>query len=650
MSTERVRAIICPAIISKEFLDAIDSTIADPEAAAVILEFEGGENAASLECFLASFPFVDQLRVLLRKLEVSGKPVAGVVHRSLIGLPFEIALACHARFVADQNARLGFPFLRFGQLPVIGSTQRLPRLVGIETAAAILLREELLDTQSAQELHLVTLCIDDLRARALEWAQANSSIRQPWDLADRPTINTQSVQGRQTLQSLFLKLRHKAPPEDTGSAALLRCFHDGLERSVDAGIRLEAEEGRRVRTSVAVRNRLHVLHHLRSKALKRSTQAAGQIRQIGVLGAGAMGTGIAFTAAKRGCNVCLFDVFPEALERSIQRIKHLGKRESNELLNRVSFVGDPRLLSQCEFVIEAVFEKPDIKRAILRTVSELVRPDTILSSNTTTLPISDLAMACRCPGNFIGTHFFSPVDRMELLEIVIGTQTSTEAINGAFRLARTLGKVPVVVRDGPGFYTSRVVAAYTQEALFLLREGVSPWFIDNVAQNGGMIVGPLAMADLLSLDLLLDIFRSLGEHGRGSAKYANESVEILQQFTSHGRLGRKTSGGIYDYAEKDRKIDWPGLKDYFPPSPQAPSPEEITQRLFLIQTIETLHALRENILDDPETADLASVLGWSYPAFRGGVMRYKDDLGEEQFQNLRRSLESKHGARFALPG
>jgi 3-hydroxyacyl-CoA dehydrogenase/enoyl-CoA hydratase/3-hydroxybutyryl-CoA epimerase len=330
-------------------------------------------------------------------------------------------------------------------------------------------------------------------------------------------------------------------------------------------------------------------------------------------------------------------------------MEHLGKQQAKEILSHVSFVGDPGSLSPCEFVIEAVFEKPETKRSILETVSQLVDPDTILSSNTTTLPISELAEACQRPGNFIGTHFFSPVDRMELLEIVIGTRTSTEAIDGAFRLARTLGKVPIVVRDGPGFYTSRVVAAYTQEALFLLREGVSPWFIDNVAQNGGMIVGPLAIADLLSLDLLLDIFQSLAEHGRGCAKHGNESVAILQKFTAHGRLGRKTGGGIYDYAGKGQKSDWPGLSDYFPPSRQAPSPEEISRRLFVIQTIETLHALRESILDDPETADLASVLGWSYPAFRGGVMRYMDDLGEERFRRICQSFESRHGPRFAVP-
>lgn len=649
MSTDRIRVIRCPPIISKEFLNAIDSAIGDPEVAGVILEFEGEENAAGLESLLDSLPLVDQLRVALRKLEACAKPVAGIVHGSLIGIPFEIALACHARFVADQNAKIGFPFLRFGQLPVLGSTQRLPRLVGIETAAGILVGEELLDAQVAQELKLVALCASDMKVRAQAWVEANSSVKQPWDLAEQSTVNSQSVQNRQTLQSLFLKLRHKTPPEDTVSVALLRCFHDGLERSIDAGIRLEAEEGKRVRDSAAARNRLRVLHRIRAKALSRSTGAAGQVKRLGVLGAGMMGTGIAFTAARAGCSVCLFDVSQEALERSLQRIRHLGKKESNELPDRISFVHDPGSLSQCEFVIEAVFEKPEIKRAILRTASELVGPETVLASNTTTLPISGLAMACKRPGNFIGTHFFSPVDRMELLEIVIGAQTSTEAISGALRLAKTLGKVPIVVRDGPGFYTSRVVAAYVQEALFLLREGVSPWFIDNVAQNGGMSVGPLAMADLLSLDLLLDIFQSLGEHGRGSAKYANESVEILHQFTSRNRLGRKTGRGIYDYDEKGIKTDWPGLKDCFPPCPQAPRPEEIAQRLFLIQTIETLHALRENILDDSETADLASVLGWSYPAFRGGVMRYRDALGEERFQVLCQSLQLKHGPRFSVP-
>ena len=647
MSTDRT--ITYPSILSGEFVDTIDSTVEDQTVAVVILEFAGEENEASLESFLASLPLADRLRVALRKLETCGKPVAAVAHHSLIGLPFEIALTCHARFVAGQNARFGFPFLRFGQLPVLGSTQRLPHLVGIEETAAILLREELLDTRRAQELRLVTTCTGDPRAHALVWAQANSPVKQPWDVAGQSTINSQSVPNRQTLQSLYLRLRQKTPPEDTGSAALLRCFHDGLERSVDAGIRLEAEAGKRVRDSVAACNRLRTLYRLRGKALSRSTQTAGRITNIGVVGAGTMGTGIAFTAAKQGCNVRLFDAFPEALERSQRRMEHLGKQQVKEILSRVSFVGDPGSLSPCEFVIEAVFEKPETKRSILETVSQLVDPGTILSSNTTTLPISGLAEACRRPGNFIGTHFFSPVDRMELLEIVIGTRTSTEAIDGAFRLARTLGKVPIVVRDGPGFYTSRVVAAYAQEALFLMREGVSPWFIDNVAQNGGMIVGPLAMADLLSLDLLLDIFQSLAEHGRGCAKHGNESVAILQKFTAHGRLGRKTGGGIYDYAGKGQKSDWPGLRDYFPPSRQAPSPEEISQRLFVIQTIETLHALRENILDDPETADLASVLGWSYPAFRGGVMRYMDDMGEERFRRICRSLESRHGPRFAVP-
>jgi 3-hydroxyacyl-CoA dehydrogenase/enoyl-CoA hydratase/3-hydroxybutyryl-CoA epimerase len=346
MSTDRT--IPCPSILPGEFIDTIDSTIEDQAVAVVILEFVGEENEASLESFLASLPLADRLRVALRKLETCGKLVAAVAHRSLIGLPFEIALACHARFVAGQNARFGFPFLRFGQLPVLGTTQRLPHLVGIEEAAAILLREELLDTRRAHELRLVTTCTGDPRAHALAWAQATSPVKQPWDTAGQSTINSQSVPNRQTLQSLYLRLRHKTPPEDTGSSALLRCFHDGLERSsVDAGIRLEAEAGKRVRDSVAACNRLRTLHRLRGKALSRSIQTAGRIINVGVVGAGTMGTGIAFTAAKQGCNVCLFDAFPEALERSQRRMEHLGKQQVKEILSRVSFVGDPGSLSPC---------------------------------------------------------------------------------------------------------------------------------------------------------------------------------------------------------------------------------------------------------------------------------------------------------------
>ena len=239
---------------------------------------------------------------------------------------------------------------------------------------------------------------------------------------------------------------------------------------------------------------------------------------------------------------------------------------------------------------------------------------------------------------------------MELLEIVVGEKTVPETINRALLLAKALQKTPVIVRDGPGFFTSRVVAAYLQEALLMLREGVSPWLIDNVAQNAGMILGPLTVADLISLDLLTDIFKSLAMHRRGAANYAPESIMILQEFTSRSRLGRKSGAGIYDYGPGKERIHSDESVRVFAPAVNQPSFEEIERRLFVIQTLEALHAVREGIIEDFAMADLASVLGWNYPAHRGGVMSYIDFVGRAEFERVRAGLQRKLGDRFALPG
>jgi 3-hydroxyacyl-CoA dehydrogenase/enoyl-CoA hydratase/3-hydroxybutyryl-CoA epimerase len=253
------------------------------------------------------------------------------------------------------------------------------------------------------------------------------------------------------------------------------------------------------------------------------------------------------------------------------------------------------------------------------------------------------------PERFLGMHFFAPVDRMELVEIVVGEKTAPVTIERALVLAKALDKTPVIVRDGPGFFTSRVVAAYLQEALFMLREGVSPWLIDNATQNASMILGPLTVADLTSLDLLTDIFESLATHRRGAARYAAESIMILKEFTSRSRLGRKSGAGIYNYNSSQERVDWPELSRVFAPATDPPGAREIEQRLFVIQTIEALHAMREGIIQDPAMADLASVLGWSYPAHRGGVISYIDFVGRTEFERLRTGLQQKFGERFALP-
>jgi 3-hydroxyacyl-CoA dehydrogenase/enoyl-CoA hydratase/3-hydroxybutyryl-CoA epimerase len=372
-----------------------------------------------------------------------------------------------------------------------------------------------------------------------------------------------------------------------------------------------------------------------------------------------MGTGIACAAARSGCEVVLVDVAQLALDRSLQRLQKLAEPDSAagetpgeapacfvQLIHPSTSIN---AFADCEFIVEAIFERPDLKKAALSEISTVVDSRTVLASNTTTLPISELATAVSNPDRFLGAHFFAPADRMELLEIIMGETTSREAVDRALQLAGVMSKTPIVVRDGPGFFTSRVVMAYIQEALLMLREGISPWLIDNVAQNAGMVLGPLTVADLTSLDLLANIFESLATHGRGMARNASDSLEILRQFTTRSRLGRKTRAGIYDYSPNYERVDWPDLKHLYAPSADEPLPLEIEQRLFVSQAIEALHALHEGIIDDPAIADLASVLGWSYPAARGGVLSYIEFVSADAFEHTRQKLQQKFGDRYVRP-
>jgi 3-hydroxyacyl-CoA dehydrogenase / enoyl-CoA hydratase / 3-hydroxybutyryl-CoA epimerase len=377
-----------------------------------------------------------------------------------------------------------------------------------------------------------------------------------------------------------------------------------------------------------------------------------------VLGAGLMGTGIAYTAARAGCEVVLVDNSQAALDRSLERTQKIARQDARSgpvknaaptALDRIHRTLEVGSLARCDFIVEAIFERASLKKAMLAEIAAVAHPQAGLASNTTTLPVSDLGSACLHPERFLGMHFFAPVERMELLEIVVGEKTAPETIERAFVLAKALDKTPVIVRDGPGFFTSRVVAAYLHEALFMLRQGVSPWLIDNATQNAGMILGPLTVADLTSLDLLTDIFESLAAHRRGTARYAAESIMILKELTSRSRLGRKSGAGIYNYNSSQERVDWPELSRVFAPATDPPDAQEIEQRLFVIQTIEALHAMREGIIQDPAMADLASVLGWSYPAHRGGVISYIDFAGRTEFERMRAGLQQKFGERFALP-
>src|SRR5271165_1829206 len=651
MNSESVARIICELPLNLELADGIEAALANPKTSVLLIEFHTRPDSERIEVeqILGGDPLIGRLRGLLRQMEQGFKPIVALVFESLGGLQLEIALACHARFAGSRTIKLGFPWLKYGLMPIVGGTQRLPRLCGIGLAARMVLQGERVAAAEGAAAGLIELSHHSLPEAALEWTKAHPEPRQPWDQVS-PELSpaySQSSSNRLILEKIYLKLRRRVTPEETDPTVILRCLQDGLERSIDAGIRLEAEQWSLVRDSRSTVSRVNTLHFARQKAIGRMVNQPVPIKYLGVLGGGLMGTGIAYTAARAGGQVVLVDNSQAALDVSFHRTQKIAQQDAEsdmlkncapaDVLNRIHRSLEIGALARCDFIIEAIFEREALKKEIL-------------ASNTTTLPISDLASACICPARFLGTHFFAPVDRMELLEIVVGEKTAPETIDRALALAKALEKTPVIVRDGPGFFTSRIVAAYLQEALLMLSEGVSPWLIDNVAQNAGMVLGPLTVADLTSLDLLTDIFESLAMHRRGAARYAPESIMILQELTSRSRLGRKSRAGIYDYNSSQERVDSPEFARVFAPAADQPTSEEIDGRLFVIQTLEALHATHEGIIEDAAMADLASVLGWNYPAHRGGVMTYVDFIGRAEFERVRAGLQRKFGERFALPG
>jgi 3-hydroxyacyl-CoA dehydrogenase/enoyl-CoA hydratase/3-hydroxybutyryl-CoA epimerase len=640
-----IEVIQFPIRVSAAFVAALKRAGEDPQVEGIILEFseDSPDPVDELQLLLTGDSLIDPLRETLRALETQPKPLVGLIHRQLDGLAFEVALACHQRLVSKSDATFRWSWSDLGLLPALGTGRRLSHLAGLEQALQTLLFGASLSPET-----LSGTSDGNGREAAEAWIKDHPRPVQPWDETDitRSPLFSQTVTNRDILQRAYLQLRKRTAAGDGAGSLLLESFHDGLERAFTAALRVEKVASQKARALVSTKNRIYV-HELRRQAVQRTTGQTETIEVVGVMGAGLMGTGIALSALLAGRQVVLFEVDTEAAKRSSSRIQKVLSQHAGDLFSRLQLTQQLDDLSRCEFVIEAVFERFDVKTDLLKRVNSILPKQAIVASNTTTFPISELATATPDPGRFIGTHFFAPVEQMELLEIILGHQTTGATLNRALALAKALGKTPVVVKDGPGFYTSRVVMAYVQEALFMLAEGASPYLVDQCARNAGMIIGPLAMADLTSLELLADIFRNLQKHGRGAAAESAQTLEILSRFLSAGRRGRKAGAGIYDYPAPTEKMEWPGLTDWFPRSPQSEA--EITDRLFYIQTVETLHTLKEGIIADPETADLASVLGWRYPVYRGGAMRFLKDVGEDRFEATRRSLEAKFGRRFALP-
>jgi 3-hydroxyacyl-CoA dehydrogenase/enoyl-CoA hydratase/3-hydroxybutyryl-CoA epimerase len=658
------------------FVAAVAAAIDNPSVKGVIItsakkDFISGGDLDELRQVRTpgeAAALVSEIGKCLRRVETSGKPFVAALNGSAMGGGLEVALACHHRIAVDDPAlRLAFPEVTLGLIPGAGGTQRLPRLIGIAASMPLLMQGQPLNAREAHKLGLVDEVVDRaaLMDAARRWIASTPEPVQPWDRKNYtiPGFHPQSPEGRTFFSAAWPAMRRKTMMADIAPGAILQALHHGLERGIDAGLRIEAMHFATVASSRSAKNKIRTQYYAANAARNLKARPKDVARfepgRVGVIGAGLMGNGIAYCLARAGVAVTLVDVSEDRLEKARDQLHRNGLRAvergalSQEKLDRltslIATTTDIAGLADCDAVFEAVVEIEAVKHDVIARAAAVLSPDALIATNTSTLPIANLAGASSNPGNVIGMHFFAPVDRMPLLEVIRGPQTTDAALARALDIAKLIGKTPIIVRDGLGFFTSRVVASYTREALLLLSEGVPPQLVDNAALAAGMPIGPLAMADQTSLDLLYDILGSVAGPDREADHHAR-ALDVLHRLgTTLRRPGRKASAGIYDYGPDGSRSVWPGLASEYPSNGSKPEVPEIQRRLLHIQAIETMRAMQDGIIASASDADLGSVLGWSFPAFHGGVLSYVDGIGAGQFATECEALATRCGDRFAPP-
>lgn len=620
-------------------------------------------GAAALKAALTRLPKA------LRALETSGKPVVAAVNGTALGGGLEIALACHRRIVADdETIRLGLPEVQVGLMPGGGGTQRLPRLIGVEKALKLCLEGAHVSPREALKLGFADEVAPraDLVERARQWLLSEGEAVQPWD---RKGFRTP---GRaDSRDSSFFMLMTMANGMTLGKSiglapaprAILSAIYEGVLTTIDHGLEVEAREFTRLfldpRPQAMIRT-LFLSKQKADKLMRRPANVpASSIGTLGVLGAGMMGAGVAYVAAKAGMNVVLIDRDDAAAEagrdygrKVTDRLIKKGRMsaEAQEaLLARITATSSYDGLREADLVIEAVFEDPAVKAEVFQKARAAMGPKAVLASNTSTLRITALAEQSGDPGRFIGLHFFSPVDRMPLVEVIKGEASSEETLARALDFVAAIRKTPIVVNDGWGFYTSRCFASFTAEGMAMLAEGIAPALIENGAKQAGMPVGPLAVQDEVSLELSYNVMQSL-KQVMGEAYKETPADPVIARFVAElGRPGRKAGKGFYDYPADGPKKLWSGLGEHYPQADHQPAVEDISRRFLYRQAIEAARCLEEGIVDTPEEADLGAIFGWGYPAHTGGPLSLIDMAGLRAFVEDCQAFEAAHGARFAPP-
>ena len=630
---------------------------------------EAFENAFKLNAALRKLETGGQPAKKLQKGEAFAKPVAAAVNGLALGGGLELVLACHYRVVADNpKIQLGVPEVQVGLLPGAGGTQRLPRLAGLQQAAMMATQGKPIDPASAKGYGIIQdiAPADEIVAKAKEWVKANPKVAQPWDKkgfkfpGGGGAMDPRSVQFFMAANAMAQReTNHNYPAVQ----AILSCLYEGSIVPFDTAIKIESKYFTKLLSGPTAKNMIRTLFINKQAAEKGEQRPEGvpqaELKKVGVLGAGMMGAGIAYVTAKGGAEVVLLDRDMEYAEKGkgySQKIVEKGvargkvtKEKGEALLARITPTTDYNDLKDVDLIIEAVFEDPDIKADVIKKTEAVIGEDVIFASNTSTLPITGLAKHSDRPEQFIGIHFFSPVDKMPLVEIIPGEASGDRSLATALDYVRMIKKTPIVVKDTRGFYTNRVVPPYINESMLLVTEGVKPALIENAAKSLGMPVGPLALCDETSQELGLRIATATAKE-TGQDPSGEPVYELLKTFVEGlGRKGRKSGGGFYEYPEGGKKHLWQGLEEHYPLAENQPSLEDVKERLLYAQLIPAAQCYAEGIVSDPQSADLGAIFGWGFAPWTGGPMSHIDTIGVDDFVRKAESLAQKYGARFNPP-
>ncbi len=665
MADDAVKGVIVTSA-KKDFAGGMDLNVL-----AAIRE-EAGENPAQ-----GLFDFTMSGHHILRKLERNnmdaktnkgGKPVVCAIPGTCAGIGTEVALACHRRIMADNpKAKIGLPEILVGLFPGGGGTTRFVRMVGAMAASPVLLEGRMLDPAKAKGAGLIDEVVapDALQARAKEWVlnATDADIVKPWDAKGykMPGGAPYHPAGFMTFVGAAAMVHGKTQGVYPAAKAMLSAIYEGALVPFDTALKIEARWFTKVLmnpSSSAMIRSLFINKGALEKGAVRPAVDDQTVRKVGILGAGMMGAGIAYVSALAGIEVVLIDRDQESADKGLGFItglldegmkrKKVTQEKKDKILASVTATPDYESLKGCDLIVEAVFEDPGLKAKVTEMAEAQLEPSAIFATNTSTLPITDLAKASRNTKNYIGIHFFSPVHKMNLVEIIKGRETGDVAVAKALDFVRQIRKTPIVVNDARFFYANRCIIPYINEGLRMVKEGVEPALIENAAKQLGMPLGPLQLNDETSIDLGVKIAKATKE--ALGADYDDAADEVLFKLFDEGRMGRKSNSGFYDYDEKGKRQGlWPGLRENWGSDEADPTLTTVQHRLAMAQVLEAVRALEDGVLMDIREGDVGAILGWGFMPWSGGPFSWLDILGAARAVEICDDLSDRYGKRFEAP-